>query len=43
MAIVAVPDGSRVRAVSLADRQVDDPERSYGLYLDGRWAPTWPA
>jgi hypothetical protein len=41
--IVTFPDGSRVRAASLADRQVDDPERAYGLYLDERWAPTWPA
>ena len=43
MAIVTFPDGSRVRAVSLADRREDDPERAYGLYLDARWAPTWPA
>ena len=43
MAIVTFPDGSRVRAASLADRRADDPERAYGLYLDARWAPTWPA
>jgi len=43
VAIVTFPDGSRVRAVSLADRREDDPERAYGLYLDARWAPTWPA
>jgi hypothetical protein len=43
MAIVTFPDGSRVRASSLADRREDDPERAYGLYLDARWAPTWPA
>ena len=43
MAIVTFPDGSRVRAVSLADRREDDPERAYGLYLDQSWAPTWPA
>ena len=41
--IVTFPDGSRVRASSLADRRADDPERAYGLYLDERWAPTWPA
>jgi len=29
--------------VSLAERQVDDPERAFGLYLDERWAPTWEA
>jgi len=22
---------------------VGDPERTYGLYLDPRWQPTWPA
>ena len=43
VAIVTFPDGSRVRASALADRQADDPERAYGLYLDARWAPTWPA
>jgi hypothetical protein len=43
VAIVTFPDGSRVRAVSLADRREDDLERAYGLYLDARWAPTWPA
>ena len=43
MATVTLPDGSRVRASSLADRCVDDPQRAYGLYLDERWAPTWPA
>jgi hypothetical protein len=31
MAIVAFPDGSRVRASSLAERRADDPERAYGL------------
>ena len=43
MAIVTFPDGSRVRAVGLADRREDDPERAFGLYLDEHWAPTWPA
>ena len=43
MAIVTFPDGSRVRAASIADRREDDPERAYGLYLDQHWAPTWPA
>ena len=43
MATVTFPDGSRVRAVSLADRREDDPERAFGLYLDEHWAPTWPA
>ena len=43
MAIVDFPDGSRVRASSLAERREDDPERAFGLYLDEHWAPTWPA
>jgi hypothetical protein len=32
-----------VRASSLAERDPDDPERGYGLYLDSHWEPTWPA
>ena len=43
MAIVTFPDGSRVRAVGLAERRENDPERAYGLYLDEGWEPTWPA
>ena len=43
MAIVRFPDGTRVRASSIADRSVDDPERTFGLYLDPRWEPAWPA
>jgi rhodanese/phosphatase family protein len=43
VAIVRFPDGTRVRAASLADRRTDDPDRAYGLYLDARWAPNWPA
>jgi hypothetical protein len=43
VAVVTFPDGTRVRASSLADRLTDDPERAYGLYLDERWAPAWPA
>jgi hypothetical protein len=41
--IVVFPDGSRVRASSISDRRADDPERTYGLYLDTRWKPTWPS
>ena len=41
--IVVFPDGSRVRASSILDRRVDDPERSFGLYLDAGWQPSWPA
>jgi len=43
VAFVTFPDGTRVRAVGLADRREDDPERAFGLYLDEHWAPTWPA
>jgi len=43
VAIVTFPDGSRVRAVGLAERRENDPERAFGLYLDEHWAPTWPA
>jgi hypothetical protein len=43
VATVTFPDGTCVRAASLADRLADDPERAYGLYLDERWAPAWPA
>jgi hypothetical protein len=43
VAVVTFPDGSRVRASSLAERDPDDPERAYGLYLDAHWEPTWPA
>jgi hypothetical protein len=41
--IVTFPDGSRVRGSSLSERRVDDDERSFGLYLDARWQPSWPA
>ena len=32
-----------MRASSIFDRRVDDPGRSFGLYLDARWQPSWPA
>ncbi len=40
---VLFPDGTTVRASSISERVVDDPMRSFGLYLDIRWAPSWPA
>jgi len=43
MAIVRFPDGTAIRASSISDRCVDDPERRFGLYLDAQWQPTWPA
>jgi protein-tyrosine phosphatase len=33
----------RVRASSIVERNPDDPERAFGLYLDPRWNPTWQA
>jgi hypothetical protein len=40
---VVFPDGTRVRASSLLDRNEHLPGRDFGLYLDSRWQPTWPA
>jgi hypothetical protein len=40
---VVFPDGTFVRASSIRDRVANDPTRSFGLYLDMRWLPTWPA
>jgi hypothetical protein len=40
---VTFPDGTRIRALSIADRVEHDPGRTFGLYLDERWAPSWPA
>ena len=30
-------------ASSLLDRQELDPDRDFGLYMDDRWRPSWPA
>jgi protein-tyrosine phosphatase len=43
MALVTFPDGSRVRASPISEREVEDPERAFGLYLDKQWNPTWPS
>lgn len=40
---VVFPDGTRVRASSLFDRNEHSSGRDFGLYLDRRWNPTWPA
>jgi hypothetical protein len=40
---VTFPDGTLVRSSALADRMANAAWRGYGLYLDARWAPTWPA
>ena len=40
---VTFRDGTSGYAVCLADRCEPHPYRDFGLYLDARWAPTWPA
>lgn len=40
---LVLPDGTSVRASSIGERREHDPQRTYGLYLDAAWAPTWPA
>ncbi|HVB65731.1 MAG TPA: protein-tyrosine phosphatase family protein [Nitrolancea sp.] len=40
---VAFPDGTVVRGAGLAQRDANATWRSFGLYLDARWQPTWPA
>ena len=41
--IVTLPDGTRIRASSISERDDDDATRDFGLYMDERWEPTWPA
>jgi hypothetical protein len=38
---VVFPDGTAVQASGLAARGAEPCD--FGLYLDARWAPTWPA
>jgi hypothetical protein len=40
---IIFPDGTRVRASSLLDRDEHVSERDFGLYMDPSWNPTWPA
>ena len=40
---VLFPDGTRVRASALAERDEQLSGRDFGLYMDPRWNPTWPA
>ena len=40
---VIFPDGTRVHASSLYDRDEHWSARDFGLYLDPRWTPSWPA
>lgn len=40
---VHLPDGSTVWATAIAHRDINDPVRDFGLYLDPAWKPDWPA
>ncbi len=40
---VRFPNGVAVRAAALADRDANVGWRTFGLYLDPRWSPNWPA
>jgi protein-tyrosine phosphatase len=40
---VTFPNGVRVRACGLEEREKNAAWRSFGLYLDERWKPSWPA
>lgn len=40
---VHLPDGAVVRGAALASRETNRDWRGWGLYLDARWSPTWPA
>jgi hypothetical protein len=40
---VRFPDGTVIRALALSERQAQNPERDYGLYLDAAWRPKWNA
>ncbi len=43
MTEIQFPSGVIVRASCLADRDVNAEWRTFGLYLDPRWRPGWPA
>lgn len=40
---VSFPAGVTVRGSGLSSRDVNRMWRGWGLYLDARWAPSWPA
>jgi hypothetical protein len=40
---VTFPDGTHVRAASIFESDEDGDGRDFGLYMDLRWKPTWPA
>jgi hypothetical protein len=37
------PDGTCLRACGILERRKDDDQRDFGLYMDERWQPMWPA
>jgi hypothetical protein len=41
--LVRFPDGTVIRALSLAERDPLAAEPDHGLYLDPAWTPDWPA
>jgi hypothetical protein len=43
LARITLPDGTPIRASSIAARRAVDPERDFGLYLDPGWEPDWPS
>jgi protein-tyrosine phosphatase len=40
---VVFPDGTRVRASSIFERDEHQSGRDFGLYMDSRWNPSWHA
>jgi hypothetical protein len=40
---LVLPAGGRIRASASYHRAEHDPERTWGLYLDPYWLPTWPS
>jgi Protein-tyrosine phosphatase len=40
---IVFPDGTAVDACGLSDRREEASDRDFGVYMDPRWAPTWPA
>lgn len=40
---VLFPDGTKVRATGWPSRDENREWREFGLYMDAKWQPTWPA
>jgi len=39
---VTFPDGTTALGSALRERELHSADRDFGLYMDARWAPTWP-